>query len=143
VWISGSGNTNKLVRVRPEDGTIQQTLGSPTVLGPSDLDFFGSELWLSTATGDVDSLDVAGQRVTGSLHVFGDVARDHGVAARDGELWVSGLFAGLELHDPATGALIGDVAGTDGVELGALAFVGAELVSVEDRGIVFYDIEPF
>jgi hypothetical protein len=34
VWMSVSGNTNKLVQAQPDDGAILRTLAGPSVLGP-------------------------------------------------------------------------------------------------------------
>lgn len=146
IWISVSGNTNKLVRVDPTNGKQIRTMSSPTVLGPSDLDFDGSALWLSSGTGDVFQID----RTTGGIQkkFFTSPAssgRDNGVAARSGQLWVGRLFGGLEVLDPATGSVLATATHEDGSafkqdEMGSSTFVGCQLVIASRFGITYYDI---
>jgi hypothetical protein len=146
IWISVSGNTNKLVRVDPTNGQLTRIMSSPTVLGPSDVDFDGSALWLSSGTGDVFQID----RTTGGIQrrFFTSPAssgRDNGVASRPGQLWVGELFGGLEVLDPATGAVLATARHEDGSafmqdEMGSSTFVGCQIVIASRFGITYYEI---
>ncbi len=147
VWISVSGNINKLVRVDPKTGLVTKTMSSPTTLGPSDLDFDGTNLWVSSGTSQVFTLDATNG---GILREFDLVPvgynRDDGVAFHAGEIWVGELFGGMEVHDPATGALVTTATHDDGrafteEEMGAMCFVGDELVIASQFGLTFYDVQ--
>jgi hypothetical protein len=81
-------------------------MSSPTDLGPSDLDFDGSHLWLSSGTGTVFLLDPATGGIERHFAVgLLDAGRDNGIAVRAGEVWVGDLFGGMEIFDPVSGAL--------------------------------------
>jgi len=148
IWITVAGNTNKLVKVDPLTGQVVRTMSAPTDLGPSDLDFDGEDLWLSTGTGSVFQID----RTTGGikLQFATDAAadgRDDGIAYRPGELWVGDLFGGMEVHDPVTGALLATATHEDGTslkdeEMGASCFVGCQLVIASTFGITYFDTVP-
>jgi len=148
VWITVAGNVNKLVKVDPLTGQIARTMSAPTDLGPSDLDFDGSDLWLSTGTGSIFQID----RATGGIkqQFATDAAsygRDDGIAYRPGELWVGDLFGGMEVHDPATGALLATATHEDGTalkqeEMGSSCFVGCELVMASNFGITYFGTVP-
>jgi hypothetical protein len=152
VWISVSGNTNKLVLVDPASGQIRRTMSSPTDLGPSDLDFDGINLWLSSGTGKVFVIDP----VTGGIQRHFPTGarssgRDNGVAYRAGEVWVGDLFGGMEIYDPNSGALLALAVHEDGTsfaqdEVGSSCFVGPAtasqlLVIASHYGITYYRIE--
>lgn len=147
IWIAVAGNTNKLVRVDPSNGEISRTMSAPTVLGPPDLEFDGDDLWLSSGTGDLFLIS----RTTGGIDrrlpiPNGFSGRDDGVAVRPCELWVNGLFGGLQVEDPKTGAVTANVINEDGSEIareqvGSSTFVGDQLVIVGELGITFYDLQ--
>lgn len=146
IWISVSGNRNKLVRVDPTTGEITRTMSSPAVLGPSDLDFDGGILWLSSGSGNIFALDPVSGGIIRTLPIpDGFSGRDSGVAARFCELWVGALFGGMGVEDPFTGASLASVVRDDGTpfiqdEAGALMFLDDQLVHVNSRGITYYDI---
>jgi hypothetical protein len=157
VWISVSGNTNQLVKVDPTTGQISRTMSSPTDLGPSDLDYDGSHLWLSSGTGTAFEIDptTGGIEKHFAIGVLG-AGRDNGVAVRAGEVWVGDLFGGvtnmfggMEVFDPVSGALTATASHGDGSpfsqdEMGSMCFVGGELVIASHYGITFYraDLAP-
>jgi hypothetical protein len=147
VWITVAGNTNKLVTVDPLTGQITRTMSAPTELGPSDLDFDGTDLWLSSGTGSIFQIDPTTggilERFSTSAASYG---RDNGIAYRPGELWVGDLFGGMEVHDPF-GALIATATHADGSpltqeEMGSSCFVGSELVIASTYGISYFDVVP-
>jgi hypothetical protein len=148
VWITVAGNTNKLVKVDPLTGRIARTMSAPTDLGPSDLDFDGANLWLSSGTGTVFQID----RTTGGIERkfatgVASYGRDNGIAYRTGELWVGDLFGGMEVQDPATGAVLATATHDDGTsltqeEMGSSCFVGCQLVIASTFGITYFDTVP-
>jgi outer membrane protein assembly factor BamB len=146
IWISVAGNRNKLVRVDPASGQITRTMSSPTMLGPTDLDFDAGTLWLSSGIGEVFALDPTTGGVLRTLPIpEGFSGRDHGVAARACELWVGGLFGGMGVEDPTNGAPLASVVLEDGSplserETGASLFIGDALVTANGLGITYYDI---
>ena len=143
VWISVSGNTNKLVRVDPSTGQISHTMSSPTDLGPSDLDFDGTNLWLSSGTGTAYVIDPATGGIKRHFDVGQSIRRDNGIAVRVGEVWVGDLFGGIEVDDPSTGRAIALATHDDGSafkqeELGSSCFFGDEFVIASHYGISFF-----
>jgi len=148
IWISVSGNTNKLVVVDPVTGMITRTMSSPTVLGPSDLEFDGTNLWLSSGTGVVFLIS---PKTGGILRQFStspaSSGRDQGVALRPGELWIGNLFGGMEIHDPATGALVGTATHDNGCDLtsddvGPSCVVHGQLAMISRFGVTIFDMTP-
>jgi hypothetical protein len=148
VWISISGNTNKLVTVDPTTGAITGTFGSPTILGPSDLDFDGQNLWLSSGTGSAYEIDRATGGVLDQFTLAASAGgRDNGIAAQSGAAWVGDLFGGLEVYDMASGTKKGNAVHADCTafaenEVGPSVFIGGELVMLSDLGITYYEIAP-
>jgi hypothetical protein len=146
IWISVSGNRNKLVRVDPTTGQITRTTSSPAELGPSDLDFDGSTLWLSSGTGMVFALDPISGGINRRIPIpDGFSGRDSGIAARACELWIGALFGGMGVEDPSTGAVLASAVHDDGTpftqqEAGALVFVGDQLVIANGLGITYFDV---
>ena len=146
IWISVSGNRNKLVRVDPTTGQITRTMSSPTELGPSDLDFDGGTLWLSSGTGTVFALDPVTGGINRQLPIpDGFSGRDSGVAVRSCELWIGALFGGMGVVDPVTGATLASAVHDDGTpfsqqDAGTLVFVGDRLVTANGLGITYFDI---
>jgi hypothetical protein len=149
LWISVSGNTNKIVRVDTADGSIVRSHSSPTELGPSDLDFDGKDVWLSSGTGEVFVLDRVSGGVKRSFRTWPEHGRDGGIAVRADEVWVGNLFGdtsngGVAIQDPENGALIDTVVGDDGRKIrkawGSMTFVGNQLVLLDRFGLTFYDV---
>jgi hypothetical protein len=123
-------------------------MSSPTDLGPSDLDFDGSRLWLSSGTGMMFVIDPATGGIERRFAVgLLSARRDDGVAVRPGEVWVGDLFGGMEIFDPASGALTATATHEDGSafqqeETGSMCFVSGELVMASKFGITYYRAEP-
>jgi len=144
IWISVSGNTNKLVRVDPTTGQITHTMSSPTDLGPSDLEFDGTNLWLSSGTGTAFVIDPPSGGIERHFAVGGfSGGRDDGIALRLGEVWVGGFLGGMEVYDPATGQPIAVATHGDGSafqqgETGASCFAGDQLVIANRYGITYF-----
>ncbi|MHB8727396.1 MAG: hypothetical protein ACYC9Z_18795 [Casimicrobiaceae bacterium] len=118
-------------------------MSSPTQLGPSDLDFDGTDLWLSSGTGDFYPIEPA---TGGVLHHFlvGGSGRDNGIAYHQGRLFVGQLFGGIAVFD-TMGTLLGAAVHQDGSpfmqgEIGPSVFVGDELVMLSSLGINSYKI---
>jgi hypothetical protein len=146
LWLSVSGNANKLVRVDPYDGRIVRSFSSPTVLGPSDLEFDGTSLWVSSGTGASYRIDPLSGGITQSFAVMEDTGRDSGNALFGEELWIAGLFGGAEVYSAANGDRLGIAVSSDGVtpmgdDLGALCRMMNRLVSLSSRGVTFYEIQ--
>lgn len=148
IWITVAGNTNKLVQVDPTTGQITRTFSSPTFLGPSDLDFDGTDLWLSTGTGMIFSID---PKTGGIRKEYASsptsLGRDDGIAYRQGELWVGELFGGMAVQSPSTGAVLTLATHADGYafkqqEMGPICFVGRQLVMASSYGIRTFDTVP-
>jgi hypothetical protein len=136
IWISVSGNTNKLVAVDPDTGAIAKTWGSPTTLGPSDLSFDATSMWIGDGTGDVYSMDLATGGIQSSFRVSAAFGRDNGIAARTGQVLVNGLFSeGLALFTDQ-----GDLLSTAPSVLGPMCFARDQLVAVVSGQIVYNDI---
>jgi len=143
IWISVSGDTNSLTVVDPTTGHITRSMSSPTQLGPSDLDFDGTDLWLSSGTGDFYPLDPATGGVLGHF-LLGGAGRDDGIAYHQGKLYVGQLFGGIRVFD-TTGTLLGAAVHQDGSqflqsEVGPSVFVGDEIVILSSLGISSYKI---
>ncbi len=146
LWISVSGNTNKIVKVDPNDGSIVGFYSSPTTLGPSDLEFDGDDLWLSSGTGELFRLDPATGGIRQNLNAWPEHRRDNGIAVRAGELWVGGLFEdGVAIQDMTTGELLDRVADEEGRtikrEWGPMTFADEQLVLLDRFGVTFYEVE--
>ena len=149
LWISVAGNTNKIVRIDPNDGSIAQTYSSPAVLGPTDLDFDGTNVWMSSGTGEVFVLDPTNGGVLRTFAAWPKEHRDSGIAVRPGEVWIGNLFGdssggGVAIQDPKSGSLIDTVVGADGKAMrrawGSMCFVGDQLVLLDRFGITFFEV---
>jgi hypothetical protein len=143
IWISVSGDTNSLVVVDPTTGLITRSMSSPTQTGPSDLDFDGTDLWLSSGTGDFYPISPASGGVLQTFPV-GGWGRDNGIAYYQGRLFVGELFGGIDVFD-TTGTLLGTAVHSNGspfqqTEVGPSVFVGDELVILSSLGIGYYKI---
>lgn len=137
VWISVSGNTNKLVAVDPQSGAVVRTWASPTILGPSDLSFDGTSLWIGDGTGKVFEMDPRSGAIKGSFSVTSAFERDHGVATPDGQVLVNGLFGeGLALFTSG-----GTLISRNATALGPMTFARGQLASVVNGQILFYNVE--
>jgi hypothetical protein len=147
IWISLVGDVNSLVRVDPLTGEVNARFDSPTTYGPSDLDFDGRDLWLSTGTGDIYRIDPASGSLEQHMQILPQAdGRDDGIAFRSCELWVGEFFGGMEVHDPSSGGIVGMATNADGSvvaqsELGGSCFVGDQLVIASRAGITYYDTE--
>jgi hypothetical protein len=147
IWIAVNGNTDKLVRVDPNSGQIIRTMSSPADLGPSDLDFDGTNLWLSSGTGEVFVLDPTTGGVVRTLPIPPDfLGRDDGVAVRPCEVWIGGLFGGLGVENSSSGAVVASALQADGTAftsegVGSSVFIGGQLVIAGQLGINYYDLQ--
>ncbi len=140
--IAIAGDTNAIVKVDPSNGSVLSSVSGPTGYGPSDLDFDGTDLWVSTGDGDGYRLN-ASDGVDEHISLTLSSSRDHGIAYRSGELFVGGVFGGLEVYDPTTGAEIGAATKSDGsdfdsTEIGPSVFVNDDLVMLSSLGITVY-----
>ena len=140
IWISVSGNTNKLVKVNPDSGTIIRTWSSPTTLGPSDLDWDGNVLWISTGGGLVYTLNPVNGGSNLFLSLFPIFSRDHGIAIRDNEIWIGDLFStNIHIFNKTDGSHMGYIKNAVSNN-GNFCFHNGQLVLIENSGISFYDI---
>ncbi len=138
VWISVSGNTNKLVRVDPQTGDILQTWSSPTSLGPSDLEWDGTNLWIGSGTGHIYKMDpISGGS---ELFVSHKEPRDSGIGFRNGELWVGDLFDNkIHIYSATDGSYKGVI--NDALNaIGQFCFHKDRLAVLSSGGISFYTI---
>jgi hypothetical protein len=141
IWISVRGDTNQIVVVDPTTGQTVRTMSSPTQGGPPDLDFDGTNVWLSSGEGTVFKLDATSGGVLEHWPVPG---YDHGIAMRSGEAWVGAYAGGIGVYSPTSGALLGTAVHPDksqftSDEVGPSVFVGTQLVIVTSLGITYYD----
>jgi hypothetical protein len=142
VWISVAGQTNVIIIVDPTTGQTLRTMSSPTQIGPSDLDFDGTNVWVSSGQGNAFRLDAT---TGGVLQFFPTAGPDFGIALRSGEAWIGGRNGGLGVYSSSSGALFGRGVHDNGTdfapeEVGPSCFVGEQLVIVSTIGIAYYDI---
>jgi hypothetical protein len=140
VWISVRGNTNQIVIVDPTTGQTVRTMSSPTQDGKPDLDFDGTNIWVSSGEGTVFELDATSGGVLGQF----PVPFDNGIAVRTGEAWVGAYAGGIGVYSPTSGALLGtavhpDLSQFTSDEIGPSVFVGAQLAIASTLGITYYD----
>ena len=138
IWISVSGNTNKLVKVDPNTGQIITNLSSPSNLGPSDLSWDGTNLWISTGTGEVHSINP----VNGARTKFLDLGyRDTGIAFKPGEIWISHLDdKSVTVYDISSKNVLDTIDGRL-INNGRLTFYHDQLAVLTSAGIDFYDVK--
>ncbi|MCJ8288869.1 MAG: hypothetical protein HRT58_05595 [Crocinitomicaceae bacterium] len=140
VWISVSGNTNKLVKVDPHTGDILQTWSSPTSLGPSDLEWDGDKIWISSGTGQIYSMNISNGGSQQLLDNVGHSSRDSGIAFRNDELWVGNLFnTNVLIYSALDGAYHGVIKNALSSK-GKFCFHNGQLAVLSSGGIVFYDV---
>jgi streptogramin lyase len=146
LWSATSDDYNAIFRIDPTTGTVTKTFSSPTELGPVDLDFDGTDLWLSTGTGEVYTVDPTTGELLRSFAAGGVSSRDYGVAVRKCEVWVGELLDnGLQIFDPENGHLLSsavDEQGQSFASTGWMQFVGDQLVIVNEQGVTYYDVVP-
>jgi len=136
IWISVSGNRNKLVAVHPDSGQIVRTWASPTILGPSDLSFDSSLMWIGDGTGTVFSMDVHDGGIKSSFSVASAFVRDNGIVALTDQVLVNGLFQeGLALFT-STGELIS----TNTNVAGPMCIARNQIVTVASSQIIYYEL---
>lgn len=140
VWISVSGNTNKLVKVDPHTGDILQLWSSPTHLGPSDLEWDGEKLWISSGTGQIYSMNADNGGSQQLLDDVGEASRDSGIAFRNDELWIGNLFnTNVLIYSALDGEYLG-VINNALVSKGKFCFHNGQLTVLSSDGILFYDV---
>ena len=145
VWLSVSGNRNKLVQVDATTGALGRVIGSPTVLGPSDLETDGQSLIVSTGTGEVYRVTLDAVPRTSRLFKTSNLFdRDIGIARLGSEWLVAGVFGVVHTYS-ATGDFVGEVTLPDGgslgrPEVGALCIQQNRLVMVGNAGIGVYEL---
>jgi len=142
IWVSVAGDTNALVTVDPNTGALGEQMSSPTQLGPSELDFDGTNLWLSSGTGDLYEISTGGVLLEHYPISPDATGRDSGVACRSGE-----LFADMEVYSATSGAALGAATHNGGsafqrTELGPSVFVGGNLMILSSLGITTYSVSP-
>jgi len=138
VWISVSGNTNKLVKVNPDNGAITQTWSSPTQLGPSDLEWNDNVLWINTGGGLIYKMNP----VNGGSDLFLSFPRrTYGIAIRDNEIWLGDFFkSDIHIFDKTNGNHLGYIKSAVYI-MGNFCFHNGQLALIENSGISFYDIQ--
>ena len=137
IWISVSGQNNKLVQVDPQNGAILQSFGNPGFLGPSDLSWDGSKLWMVSGTGEIHTINPT----DGSAQLFFNrYDRDQGIAVRGSQIWVGDLFDGdIHIYNAADAELIGYLPGARDV-VGNFCFHNGQLAVVSAGSLQLYDI---
>lgn len=141
IWISVSGNTNKLVQVDPSTGQIIRNMSSTSILGPTDLSWDGTNLWISSGTGEIDTINPSnGQRI----HFLSRGDRDTGIAYHNGEVWISNMFdKKIVVYDAATKAIIDVITAIDLPTTSwdrRLEFHNNQLVVLTSAGIDYYSV---
>lgn len=142
VWISVSGNVNKIVKVDTADGSILQTWSSPTKLGPSDIywDSSREEFWLSTGTETIYTINSISGGATPFYVSEGIPERDCGIVTYQNELWVGTLFyTDLLVYDKQTAEYLGKIPNAL-QKNGNMCFHKGKLTVVNDQGLQFYDV---
>ncbi len=145
VWLSVSGNRNKLVQVDPTTGALGRVIGSPTFLGPSDLETDGQTLIVSTGLGEVYRVTLdAVPRTTRLFKTWNIHDRDIGIASLGADWLVAGLFGVLHTYS-ASGDFVGEVrlpsgASVGEAEVGALCIQQNQLIMLGNAGIGVYEL---
>lgn len=140
VWISVSGDTNKIVKVDPQTGVITQTWSSPTELGPSDLGWDGDKIWIASGTGQIFTMNTQNGGSQLFLNYVGMSNRDSGIAFRNGELWVGNLFnMDVDIYNALDGSYQGIIKNALTAN-GTFCFHDGQLAVLSSGGIAFYDI---
>ncbi|MDP1922777.1 MAG: hypothetical protein Q8L14_41425 [Myxococcales bacterium] len=145
VWLSVSGNRNKLVEVDVATGATGRVIGSPSFLGPSDLETDGQSLIVSTGNGEVYRVTLDPVPRTSRLFKTWNIHdRDIGVAALGPEWLVAGLFGVLHTYS-ANGDFGGQVTLPGGAPferalVGALCVQQNQLIMLGTAGIGVYEL---
>ncbi|MFT5779193.1 MAG: hypothetical protein ACI837_002150 [Crocinitomicaceae bacterium] len=140
VWISVSGNTNKLVKVDVQTGDIIQTWGNPTWLGPSDLGWDGEKIWIASGTGQIYSMNASTGESQQLLNDVGESSRDSGIAFRNGELWIGNLFNNdVNIYSALDGSYHGVIKNALSAK-GNFCFHDGQLAVISSGGIALYDV---
>lgn len=140
VWISVSGNTNKLVKVDPQTGDIIHIWASPTLLGPSDLEWDGDKIWIASGTGEIYSMNAMNGGSQLFLDGVGESGRDSGIAFRDGELWIGNLFNNdVDIYNASDGSYQGVIQNALSTN-GKFCFHNGQLAVLSSGGITFYSV---
>jgi len=138
VWISVSGDTNKLVKVDPDTGEILQTWSSPTTLGPSDLAWDESKIWVSSGTSEIYTVDPENG---GSSLFLNRAARDSGIAIRGDEVWVGNLFdTNVSIYNSDTKVKQCTLKKVFSKK-GKFCFYNGQLALLNSAGITLYSLE--
>jgi streptogramin lyase len=141
IWISVAGNTNKLVQVNPATGQIIRNMSSTSILGPTDLSWDGTNLWISSGTGEIDTINPNnGQRT----HFLSRGDRESGIAYHNGEVWVSNMFdRKIVVYDAANKTKIDEIT-TVGLPTTSwdrrLEFHNDQLIVLTSAGLDFYQV---
>jgi hypothetical protein len=148
IWINVARADNATLFELALDGTIKRTLKSPAYYGPVDLEFKDGSLLASSGLSQLFVLDPASGSTRLTYAIGDQKERDGGIAVRPGELWAVRLFGPeILIFQPDHGTLIAWAAGLyhprgGGGASTPMAFAGQSLVTVSDRGIIYYDITP-
>ncbi|MEO9533767.1 MAG: hypothetical protein ABJG68_02125 [Crocinitomicaceae bacterium] len=142
LWISVSGNTNKLVKIDTANGDIQQTWTSPSILGPSDIDYDESRnvLWYSTGTGELYTINTINGGSDFIVNYATGDFRDAGMAYYNNKILVSDMFMNhIHIYDAETGNYEGYV--PDQVTYsGSMTIHQDHLLICHSAGVRFYEI---
>jgi streptogramin lyase len=159
LWVLDQVDPNKAFKVRPEDGSIMQTLQTESIHG-SGITYGNGALWIGSTkmtdpkepprTLKVDpttgktlkSWVTPGSGLYGRITPNSTVSGAHGLKWVDGKYWMAVPASGkLFLMEPETGEIVRSIP-APGVRTHGLAWDNGYLWCVESDGRVIYKLDP-
>jgi streptogramin lyase len=159
LWVLDQVDPNKAFKVRPEDGSILQTLQTESIHG-SGITYGYGALWIGSTkmtdprqaprTLKVDpqtgktlrSWVTPGSGLYGNITAKSTVSGAHGLKWVDGKYWMAVPASGkLFLIEPETGEVVRSIP-APGVRTHGLAWDNGSLWCVESNGRVIYKLDP-
>jgi len=156
LWVLDQVDPNQVFKVRPEDGSVIQTLQTESIHG-SGITFGNGALWIAstkminpaeppkTLKVDPKTGKTLKSWVTPGSGLYGTVTTPsgaHGLKWVDGKYWMAVPASGqLFLMEPETGEIVRWIP-APGVRTHGLAWDGGFLWCVESNGRVIYKLDP-
>ncbi|MFT5819832.1 MAG: streptogramin lyase [Crocinitomix sp.] len=143
LWVTVSGQTNKVVKIDTAHGDIIQTWSGPQTGGPADLAYSDEReiFFMSTGYNQIYTIHT----VSGGSDYFFKIptdSRNRGTAIKGDEIWVGDLFFNyVYIFDIHTGDYLGCI--PDALQKkGNMCFYKDQLAVVDESGVRFYDVTP-
>jgi hypothetical protein len=142
IWISVGGNTNKLVKVDINTGSILQSWASPAEGYPTDLDWDGELLWISSGNGQIYKFNT----LSGGSELFFSryPDREISIATRNNEVWVGDFVTAdgnITIYNKLNGNSLGTIKDALPTNHRSFCFHKGKLAVIADGNIKFYEIK--